>query len=73
MASHNKSASAPVPPTRLAQRTEELVEEGSLGIHGAGGYRSSIGARLLRKNGVLNVVDLIGGITAWKKHQETAA
>ena len=35
-------------------------------VHCAGGYRSSIAASLLQRDGFADVSELAGGITAWE-------
>jgi hydroxyacylglutathione hydrolase len=42
-------------------------------VYCAGGYRSSIGASLLRSMGFEDVSDLIGGFGAWELNQPSPA
>jgi hydroxyacylglutathione hydrolase len=42
-------------------------------VYCAGGYRSSIGASLLRQLGFSDVSDLVGGYAAWDQSQSTSA
>jgi hypothetical protein len=35
-------------------------------VHGASGYRSSIGASVIRRHGFTQIADLVGGIGAWE-------
>ena len=35
-------------------------------VHCAGGYRSSIAASLLQREGFTNVTELAGGLAAWE-------
>jgi rhodanese-related sulfurtransferase len=55
-----------VPLNHLAERAQELPEDRSLLVHCAGGYRSSIGASLLRQRGFKRVSELAGGLAAWE-------
>ncbi len=58
-----------IPLNHLDERLEEIPRDGTVVVHCAGGYRSSIGASLLQKHGFDNVVDLVGGFGAWKASQ----
>ena len=55
----------------LPQLTERLGEipEGTVVVYCRSGERSSTAASLLERAGRIDVLDLIGGITAWKKTQ----
>ncbi|PYV93782.1 MAG: MBL fold metallo-hydrolase [Acidobacteria bacterium] len=55
-----------IPLSCLRERLHELPRRKKLAVHCAGGYRSSIAASLLEQHGVTDVVDLIGGISAWE-------
>jgi hydroxyacylglutathione hydrolase len=55
-----------VPLNHLLERLLELPRGKRLVVHCASGYRSSIGASLLRRHGIPNVADLAGGISAWE-------
>jgi hypothetical protein len=35
-------------------------------VHGASGYRSSIGAGVIRRHGFVQIADLVGGIGDWE-------
>lgn len=54
-----------IPLNVLAERINELSLDSSLAIHCLGGYRSVIGASILKHYGINNLVDLKGGINAW--------
>ena len=56
-----------IPLNRLKERVGELPEDQHLVVHCAGGYRSSIGASLIKCSGRENVSELLGGISAWEK------
>jgi len=55
-----------LPLNHLEERLEEIPRDRPVVVHCAGGYRSSIGASLLQKNGYENVLDMVGGFGAWK-------
>ena len=55
-----------IPLNHLAERAQELPEDRPLLVHCAGGYRSSIGASLLRQRGFTRVSELAGGLAAWE-------
>jgi glyoxylase-like metal-dependent hydrolase (beta-lactamase superfamily II)/rhodanese-related sulfurtransferase len=54
-----------VPLARLLDRAGELDRDAPTMVYCAGGYRSSIGASLLRSLGFERVADLQGGYDAW--------
>jgi glyoxylase-like metal-dependent hydrolase (beta-lactamase superfamily II)/rhodanese-related sulfurtransferase len=54
-----------IPIVQLRGRTGELDPTRPVVVYCAGGYRSSIGASLLRARGFADVSDLIGGFQAW--------
>jgi hydroxyacylglutathione hydrolase len=55
-----------LPLNHLHQRLLEVPHGKKLVVQCASGYRSSIGASLLRLHGLNNVADLAGGINAWE-------
>jgi len=55
-----------LPLNHLCERLLEVPQGKRLVIQCASGYRSSIGASLLRLHGINNVTDLAGGINAWE-------
>jgi hydroxyacylglutathione hydrolase len=55
-----------IPLGQLLGRLDELPRERSLVVHCATGYRSSIAASLLRREGLERIADLVGGINAWQ-------
>jgi rhodanese-related sulfurtransferase len=55
-----------VPLNHLAERIGELPRGRMLVVHCRTGYRSSLAASLLAREGVANVLDLVGGIEAWQ-------
>ena len=56
---------ARIPLARLLDRMDELDRGVPTVVYCAGGYRSSIGASLLRAYGFASVADLQGGFAAW--------
>jgi rhodanese-related sulfurtransferase len=63
---HAIAGSRHIPLPRLMDRLHELVGLARIVVHCATGYRSSIAASLLERQGFLNVMDLAGGIEAWE-------
>jgi glyoxylase-like metal-dependent hydrolase (beta-lactamase superfamily II)/rhodanese-related sulfurtransferase len=55
-----------IPLGKLKTRAVELAPGKLLVVHCKGGYRSSIATSLLRRAGVSEVANLIGGFDAWK-------
>jgi hydroxyacylglutathione hydrolase len=58
-----------VPLNRLAARLPELSRDRHLFVYCAGGYRSSIAASLLQREGFDRVIELAGGLAAWETQQ----
>ncbi|MCB0997329.1 MAG: MBL fold metallo-hydrolase [Acidimicrobiales bacterium] len=54
-----------IPLSRLVERIDELDPERPTVVYCLGGYRSSLGASLLRELGFADVSDLLGGYEAW--------
>ena len=54
-----------IPLARLLDRMGELDSGIPTVVYCAGGYRSSVGASLLRSHGFRSVADLQGGFSAW--------
>jgi hydroxyacylglutathione hydrolase len=55
-----------IPLNHLADRLSEIPSGRAVLLHCAGGYRSSIGASLLQREGFTDVSELAGGIAAWE-------
>jgi hydroxyacylglutathione hydrolase len=55
-----------VPLSQLQERIAEVPRDRRVAVHCAGGYRSSIAASLLRREGFTDLIELAGGITAWE-------
>jgi len=58
--------SVSMPLNHLAERVRELPRDRSLIVHCAGGYRSSMAASVLAREGFADVSELAGGIAAWE-------
>ena len=55
-----------IPLNHLTERFSELPADRPILVHCAGGYRSSIAASLLQRNGFTQVGEIAGGIAAWE-------
>lgn len=55
-----------IPVNHLIERLAEIPRDRPVLLHCAGGYRSSIAASLLQKEGLTEVSELAGGIAAWE-------
>jgi glyoxylase-like metal-dependent hydrolase (beta-lactamase superfamily II)/rhodanese-related sulfurtransferase len=55
-----------IPLNHLLERMAEIPRARPVLLHCAGGYRSSIAASLLEREGFTDVSELAGGITAWE-------
>jgi len=63
-----------IPLSRLLGRLDEVPRDREVVVHCATGYRSAIAASILRREGVENVADLVGGLNAWEASKlKTAA
>jgi len=58
--------SVSIPLNQLLDRSRELPHDRPLLVYCAGGYRSSIAASLLQKQGFTRVSEVAGGMTAWE-------
>jgi len=54
-----------IPLARLLEHYDDLDPDRPTLVYCAGGYRSSVGASLLRSRGFERVADIIGGFDAW--------
>jgi hydroxyacylglutathione hydrolase len=61
-----------MPLGELARRAGELDPARPVVLHCAGGWRSSVGASLLRRRGFADVSDLLGGFGAWAAAHQLA-
>jgi rhodanese-related sulfurtransferase len=57
----------PIPVGQLPVRMGELDPSRPTVVFCAGGYRSSVAASLLRRNGFTDVSDILGGYGAWEQ------
>ena len=55
-----------VPLNHLTERLTELPKDRALLVYCAGGYRSSLAASLLQRNGFNRVNEIAGGISGWE-------
>jgi rhodanese-related sulfurtransferase/glyoxylase-like metal-dependent hydrolase (beta-lactamase superfamily II) len=54
------------PLNHLQERIEEIPRDRRIGVHCAGGYRSSVAASILQQYGITNHVEIAGGLAAWE-------
>ncbi|MGE3179477.1 MAG: rhodanese-like domain-containing protein, partial [Vicinamibacterales bacterium] len=64
-ASRHIPGSVNIPLNRLAERVSEVPAERPVVVHCEGGYRSATAVSLLAQRGRSNVLDLVGGCSAW--------
>ena len=55
-----------LPLSQLQQHLDQVPRDRRIAIHCAGGYRSSIAASILSRQGITNIIELAGGIAAWE-------
>ncbi len=60
------AGSLSLPLTKLAENLSQLPKDRPLLVYCAGGYRSSIAASLLQRNGFPSVAEIAGGLAAWQ-------
>jgi glyoxylase-like metal-dependent hydrolase (beta-lactamase superfamily II)/rhodanese-related sulfurtransferase len=61
------AGSVSIPLSQLRSRLSELPTDRPILVHCAGGYRSSIAASLLQREGYGSVSELAGGLAAWEQ------
>lgn len=61
-----------IPVGQLPSRLDELDPANPTVVYCAGGYRSSVVASLLRRNGFADVSDILGGYGAWETAHRSA-
>ncbi len=66
-------ASFHVPLNHLEERLEEIPANETVIVQCAGGYRSAMAASILKRHGITDVMDLVGGLAAWEAVQREAA
>jgi glyoxylase-like metal-dependent hydrolase (beta-lactamase superfamily II)/rhodanese-related sulfurtransferase len=62
-----------IPLPELPRRLAELDPEAPVVLYCAGGWRSSVGASMLRAQGFADVSDLLGGYGAWEQAHPVSA
>lgn len=62
-----------VPLNHLAERLGEIPAGTTVVVQCAGGYRSAMAASILKRNGIADVMDLVGGLAAWEAVQRETA
>lgn len=60
------AGSVNLPLNHLQERMGEVPRDRRIVVHCAGGYRSSIAASLLHQAGITKVVEIAGGLAAWR-------
>ena len=59
-----------IPLAELRRRIDEIPTDRPVVVYCAGGWRSSVAASLLRRAGIDDVSDLLGGFAAWTAMHE---
>lgn len=62
-----------VPLNHLEERMGEIPAGTTVVVQCAGGYRSAMAASILKRNGIADVMDLVGGLAAWEAVQRETA
>ncbi|MXY96806.1 MAG: MBL fold metallo-hydrolase [Gemmatimonadetes bacterium] len=62
-----------VPLNHLEERMGEIPTGTTVVVQCAGGYRSAMAASILKRNGIADVMDLVGGLAAWEAVQRETA
>jgi rhodanese-related sulfurtransferase len=57
-----------IPLAELSKRLQDIPQNKQIVLICASGYRSSIAKSLLEKNGTVNLINVLGGIKAWKSN-----
>ena len=55
-----------IPLNHLTERIAEVPRDRRIGVHCAGGYRSSIAASILHQYGITRLIEIAGGLAAWE-------
>jgi rhodanese-related sulfurtransferase len=64
-ATRHIAGSVNIPLNHLQERVAEVPRDRRIAVHCAGGYRSSIAASILRHYGIMNLIEMAGGLAAW--------
>lgn len=62
-----------VPLNHLEERLDEIPADTTVVVQCAGGYRSAMAASILKRHGIADVMDLVGGLAAWEAVKREAA
>lgn len=62
-----------VPLNHLEERLDEIPTSATVVVQCAGGYRSAMAASILKRHGIADVMDLVGGLAAWEAVQPEPA
>jgi rhodanese-related sulfurtransferase len=54
-----------IPLNHLQERISEIPRDRRIAVYCAGGYRSSIAASILHQYGIINLIEMAGGLAAW--------
>ena len=54
-----------IPLNHMQERLAEIPRGRRIAVYCAGGYRSSIAASILHRNGITNLIEMAGGLAAW--------
>jgi rhodanese-related sulfurtransferase/glyoxylase-like metal-dependent hydrolase (beta-lactamase superfamily II) len=63
------AGSVNIPLNHLQERIAEIPRNRRIAVHCAGGYRSSIAASILHQHGIINLIEMAGGLAAWEAAQ----
>jgi len=55
-----------IPLNHLQERIDQVPRDRRIGVHCAGGYRSSIAVSILHQHGITNLFEIAGGLAAWE-------
>ncbi len=62
-----------VPLNHLEERLGEIPIDTTVVVQCAGGYRSAMAASILKRHGISDVMDLVGGLSAWEAVRRDSA
>jgi hydroxyacylglutathione hydrolase len=68
-AARHISGSVNIPLNHLQERMVEIQTDRRIAVHCAGGYRSSIAASILDRNGITDLIEMAGGLAGWDAAQ----
>lgn len=70
---HHIDGSVNIPLNHLQERIAEIPRARRIAAYCAGGYRSSIAASILHQYGIINLIEVAGGLAAWDASSATPA